>query len=109
MTLTRFHRRLIVGALLLAALLGGAVAAAVAYDQSRQDRLAPGIRIGGVDVGGLSVGAARERLQRRAVDSRRRALHVQVAGRSFTLPAARSRVMVDLQPALDRALADTRR
>ena len=79
------------------------------YDSGRSDHLAPGIRIGGVDVGGLSVGAARERLQQRAVESRRRTLHVRVAGRAFTLPASRSRVTVDLQPALDQALADSRR
>jgi lipoprotein-anchoring transpeptidase ErfK/SrfK len=108
-TLTRSHRRLIVGVLFVAALLGVAVAAAIAYDHGRKDRLAPGIRIGGVDVGGLSVNAARERLQRRAVEARRRDLHVRVAGRQFTLPATRSRVTVDLQPALDQALSDSRR
>ncbi len=88
MTLTRSHRRFIVGLLLCAAVLGAAFAAAVAYDHARRDRLAPGIRIGGVEVGGLTVTAARTRLQHRAVEARRRALHVRVAGRSFTLPAA---------------------
>ena len=109
MTSVRAYRPQIVGLLLVAALFGGALVAAVVYDHGRRDRLAPGIRIGGVDVGGLTVPAARARLQHRAVDARRRDLHVHAAGRTFTLPAARSRVTVELQPALDRALADSRR
>ncbi|MEP6955087.1 MAG: L,D-transpeptidase family protein [Solirubrobacteraceae bacterium] len=109
MTLTRSHRRLIVGVLFVAALFGAAIAAAVAYDHGRQDRLAPGIRIGGVDVGGMRVSAARSLLQREAVERRRRTITVRVAGRRFSLPPERSHVTVQLQPALHQALADTRR
>jgi lipoprotein-anchoring transpeptidase ErfK/SrfK len=90
--------------------LGGiAVAAAYAYDQSRTDRIAPGVKIGGVDVGGLSTAAARERLQQRAIEPRRRTLRVHAAGHTFTLPAKTSRITADVDPALDRALADSRR
>jgi hypothetical protein len=91
-------------------LLGGiAVGAAYAYDQSRTDRIAPGVKVGGVDVGGLSTAAARERLQRRAVEPRRRTLHVHAAGHTFTLPAKTSKITADVDVALDRALADSRR
>jgi lipoprotein-anchoring transpeptidase ErfK/SrfK len=93
----------------LVVLAGIAVAAAYVYDQSRTDRIAPGVRIGGVDVGGLSTAAARERLQQRAVEPRRRTLRVKAAGHTFTLPARTSRITADVDPALDRALADSRR
>lgn len=109
MTAVRSHRLQIVGFLLVAALIGGAFAAAAIYDHGRRDRLSPGIHIGGVDVGGMTVAAARERLQRDVVGARRRTLHVTAAGREYTLPASASKVTVDLEPALDQALADSRR
>jgi lipoprotein-anchoring transpeptidase ErfK/SrfK len=86
-----------------------AVGAAYAYDQSRADRIAPGMKIGGVDVGGLSTDAARQRLIERAVQPRRRTLTVQATGHRFTLPARTSRITADLDDALDQALADSRR
>jgi lipoprotein-anchoring transpeptidase ErfK/SrfK len=93
----------------LVVLGAAAVAGAYVYDHSRSDRIAPGVKIGGVDVGGLSTAAARERLQQRAVEPRRRTLRVHAAGHTFTLPAKTSRITADVDVALDRALADSRR
>jgi lipoprotein-anchoring transpeptidase ErfK/SrfK len=86
-----------------------AVGAAYAYDQSRSDLIAAGVKIGGVDVVGLGTAAARERLQEKAVEPRRRTIRVRAAGHTFTLPARTSRITADVDPALDRALADSRR
>ena len=88
--------------------LGGLLAAAFVYDHARRDRLAPGIRIGGVDVGGLSVAAARARLQQRAVAPRRRTLRVHAGGSVFALQPTQSRLTADVDVALNRALADSR-
>jgi lipoprotein-anchoring transpeptidase ErfK/SrfK len=89
----------------------GALAAggAYAYDHSRSDRIAPGVKVGGVDVGGLSTAAARERLEERAVAPRRRTLRVHAGDHTFTLPPSTSRITADIDVALDRALADSRR
>ena len=95
--------------LLLLVLVGAAAAAAYIDDQAHRDRLAPGVRIGGVDVGGLSVDAARTRLIERAVAPRRRTLTVHAAGRTFVLSPAQSRLTADLDVALARARADSRR
>jgi lipoprotein-anchoring transpeptidase ErfK/SrfK len=86
-----------------------AVGAAYAYDQSRTDRIAPGVKVGGVDVGGLSTDAARRRLIERAVQPRRRTLTVHAGDHTFTLPAKTSRITADVDVALDRALAESRR
>jgi lipoprotein-anchoring transpeptidase ErfK/SrfK len=94
---------------LLAVLLALAAAAAYAYDQSRSDRIAPGVKIGGVDVGGLSTDAAHDRLMARAVEPRRRTLRVHAGAHTFTLPAKTSRITADVDVALDRALADSRK
>jgi lipoprotein-anchoring transpeptidase ErfK/SrfK len=93
----------------LVVLVGAAVAAAYIDDQSHRDRLAPGVRIGGVDVGGLSVDAARARLVERAVAPRRRTLTVHADGRTFVLAPGQSRLTADLDVALERARADSRR
>ena len=91
------------------ALLGAAVVAAIMYDHGRRDRLAPGVRIGGVDVGGLKVDAARQRLREQAVAPHRRTLRVHAAGRTFALAPREARMTADVDVALDRALADSRR
>jgi lipoprotein-anchoring transpeptidase ErfK/SrfK len=105
----RRPRRWALAGLAVVVVLGGLFVAAYAYDQAHRDRLAPGMRIGGVDVGGLSADAARARLIERAVAPRRRTLTVHAGGRTFALRPAQSRLTADLDAALDRALADTRR
>jgi lipoprotein-anchoring transpeptidase ErfK/SrfK len=100
---------LAIAGLILLVLLGAAAAAAYIDDQGHSDRLAPGVRIGGVDVGGLSVDAARTRLVQRAVAPRRRTLTVHAAGRTFVLSPNQSRLTADLDVALSRARADSRR
>jgi lipoprotein-anchoring transpeptidase ErfK/SrfK len=96
----------IVGIALLV-LLGAAAIAAYIYDQDHHDRLAPGIRVGGVDVGGLGVDAAKARVIQRAVAPHRRTLTVHAAGRTFTLTPAQSRITADVDQALDKALTDS--
>jgi lipoprotein-anchoring transpeptidase ErfK/SrfK len=103
-------RRWVVGLVALLVLgVGIVAAAAAAYDNGRSERIAAGIRIAGVDVGGLDTTSAAQRVQRRAVAPRRRSLTVHARGRSFVLPASRLRVSADVQGAVARALADSRR
>jgi lipoprotein-anchoring transpeptidase ErfK/SrfK len=90
-------------------LAAAAAGAAYLYDQSRADRIAPGVRVGGVDVGGLGTDAARRRLIERAVKPRRRTLTVHATGHTFTLPAKTSRITADVDEALDQAVAESRR
>jgi lipoprotein-anchoring transpeptidase ErfK/SrfK len=103
----RVRPALLVGGILLL-LVAGALVAAYIDDQSHRDHLAPGVRIGGVDVGGLSVDAARARLEQRAVAPRRRTLTVHAGGRTFVLAPAQTRLSADLDVALARARADSR-
>jgi lipoprotein-anchoring transpeptidase ErfK/SrfK len=93
----------------LSALLVLGAGAAVLYDSTRADRLAQGIRIGGIDVGGLDRGTAAERLHRLAVTPQRRDLRVHAPTKTFVVTAAQLRVTADVDDALGRALADSRR
>jgi lipoprotein-anchoring transpeptidase ErfK/SrfK len=104
------RRRLPFYALFAVILVLGLVAGAAAiYDNARADRLAAGIRIGGIDVGGLDRAAAADRLHRLAVAPQRRDLRVHTASRTFVVSAAQLRVTADVDDALDQALAASRR
>lgn len=92
-------------AVLLALLAGGAAL----YDSTRAQRLAPGIRIGGVPVGGLDVAAAQRLVHARAVAPKQRTLRVHTRARTFALRPDELRVSADIGQALDRALAESRR
>jgi lipoprotein-anchoring transpeptidase ErfK/SrfK len=90
----------------LAALLAGGAAL---YDRGRADQLAPGIRVGGVDVGGLDLAAAKRLVHNRAVAPKQRTLRVHTRAKTFVLTPAQLRVRADVDEALERALADSRR
>jgi lipoprotein-anchoring transpeptidase ErfK/SrfK len=104
-------RRWSAGGLVLAAAacLALLVGAAALYDHARADRLAPGIRIGGIDVGGRDVAAAAQRVRLLALAPRRRTLRVHTAKKTFVVTAAQLRVTADVDDAVARALADSRR
>ena len=105
----RPRRALVIAGLLLLVMLGAAAAAAYIDDQSHRDHIAPGVRIGGVDVGGLSVDAARAKLIQRAVGAA--PAHADGPRRRADVRAApgQSRLTADLDVALSRARADSRR
>jgi lipoprotein-anchoring transpeptidase ErfK/SrfK len=96
-------------ALASAAVVALLIGAAALYDHSRADRLAAGIRIGGVDVGGLDMAAAEERVHRLAVAPQQRSLRVHTRAKTFVLTPAQLRVTADVDDALAAALADSRR
>jgi lipoprotein-anchoring transpeptidase ErfK/SrfK len=83
-------------------------AGAWAYDSSRDDLIAEGVRVGGVDVGGLRADAARERLRARLQAKLERPVRVAVAGRRFRLTAERSGLVVDLDGMVDAAVGRSR-
>jgi lipoprotein-anchoring transpeptidase ErfK/SrfK len=85
------------------------VGASALYDHSRADRLAPGIRISGIDVGGMDRAEAAARLHALVVAPQRRSLRVHAPAKTFVVTAAQLRVTADVDEALDQALAASRR
>src|SRR4051794_16188729 len=109
MNAPRRGRRIAAVIAVLAAVAAVVVVAAVAYDNARERMLAPGLSVGGVQVGDLRVAAARQKIAREAVRPLRRTVEVRSAGRTFLLSAGEARGRVDVDGALDRALARSRR
>ncbi|HEY7076543.1 MAG TPA: L,D-transpeptidase/peptidoglycan binding protein [Solirubrobacteraceae bacterium] len=93
---------------LLVLLLAGAGVAMAAYDHSRREQIAPGVRIGGVDVGGLKAPAAQARVEQALSARLNRPVVVVAAGHRFRLPASRIHPHVDVAALVDQAVTASR-
>jgi lipoprotein-anchoring transpeptidase ErfK/SrfK len=98
---------LILVAVLLLALVGGAVAA-YAYDSSRDDMIAGGVTVAGVDVGGMRVDEARRVVARRLEEPLEQPIAVVRARKDFNLSAEDAGVRADVAGMVDEALAESR-
>jgi lipoprotein-anchoring transpeptidase ErfK/SrfK len=101
------HRTFILVAALLFALVGGAVAA-YAYDSSRDDLIAEGVTVAGVDVGGLRVDEAQRLVAKRLAEPLHQPISVVRAKRRFRLSAEDAGVQADVDGMVDEALARSR-
>jgi lipoprotein-anchoring transpeptidase ErfK/SrfK len=94
-------------AVVLLVLIGGAVAA-FAYDSSREDLIAEGVTIAGVDVGGMKSHEARVLVRRELQEPLEQPISV-VRGRTrFTLSAEDAGVKADVGGMVDEALQASR-
>jgi lipoprotein-anchoring transpeptidase ErfK/SrfK len=88
-------------------LIAGAVAA-YAYDSSRDDLIAEGVKVAGVEVGGLRAAEARAKLTREVSDPLQQPIVVRRKGKRFSLSAEDARVRADVDGMVADALEATR-
>jgi lipoprotein-anchoring transpeptidase ErfK/SrfK len=88
-------------------LIAGSVAA-FAYDSSREDLIAEGVRVGGVDVGGMRTSQARAVLQREVAEPLRRPIVVERGRRRFSLSAQDAGSRADVDAMVEDAVEATR-
>jgi lipoprotein-anchoring transpeptidase ErfK/SrfK len=96
------HRWFILVAVLLLVLIGGAVAA-FAYDSSRDDLIAQGVTVAGVDVGGMTTDEARRVIQRELQEPLEKPIRVHRGQTHFTLSAHDAGVTADVGGMVDEA------
>ncbi|HEU0023695.1 MAG TPA: L,D-transpeptidase family protein [Thermoleophilaceae bacterium] len=101
------HRSFIFVAVLLVALLAGAVAA-VAYDNSRDDLIVPGVTVAGVDVGGMRADEARRVVARELREPLSQPVAVLHGSWRFELSARRAGVRADVDGMVDEAVEASR-
>jgi lipoprotein-anchoring transpeptidase ErfK/SrfK len=101
------NKWLILLAVLLLVLAGGAVAA-YAYDSSRDDVIAEGVTVAGVDVGGMKADEARRAVARSLDEPLSQPISVARAGQRFNLSAEDAGVRADVAGMVDQALAESR-
>jgi L,D-transpeptidase catalytic domain/Putative peptidoglycan binding domain len=91
----------------LALVLVVAAVAAYAYDSSRKEKIADGVKIGHVDVGGLDRQQAARRVQRRLVAPLHRPVKVKLGSETYKLPADKLKIRADLDGMVDEAISDS--
>lgn len=93
------------GFLVAIALLAGGM---FLYDAGREDRIAEGVKVGGIDLGGLDRAAATAKLESEVAARLQEPLRARYEDRRFTLTAKRAQIAVDVQTTVDQALAASR-
>jgi lipoprotein-anchoring transpeptidase ErfK/SrfK len=101
------QRSFIAVAIAVAVLVIGAVAV-YAYDQSSSDKIAKGVKAGGVDISGLKPDAARAKLERELADPLRKRIVVRWKDEKFKLGARRAKIRVDIDQMVDDAMKASR-
>jgi lipoprotein-anchoring transpeptidase ErfK/SrfK len=101
------HRWFILVAVLLLVLIGGAVAA-FAYDSSRDDVIAEGVTIAGVDVGGMKTEEARSLVRHELQKPLERPIAVFRGTKRFRLSAHDAGVTADVTGMVEEALNASR-
>jgi lipoprotein-anchoring transpeptidase ErfK/SrfK len=101
------QRSFIVVAIAVAILILGAVGV-YAYDKTRDDVIAKGVKAGGVDLSGMHPSEAREVLHRQLEAAIRKPVYVHHGDDKFRLGARRAKVRVDVDHMVDEALARSR-
>jgi lipoprotein-anchoring transpeptidase ErfK/SrfK len=101
------HRWFILVAVFLLVLIGGAVAA-YAYDSSREDLIAEGVTIAGVDVGGMKSSEATALVQRELQEPLERPISVVRHKTRFSLSAEDAGVRADVGGMVDEAVRVSR-
>jgi lipoprotein-anchoring transpeptidase ErfK/SrfK len=101
------NKTFILVAVFLVVLLAGAVAA-YAYDSARDDVIAEGVTVAGVDVGGMRIDEAQRLIGRELREPLERPISVVRAGKRFTLSAEDAGVHADVTGMVDEALHASR-
>src|SRR5688572_21554342 len=101
------HKTFILVAVLLLVLVGGAVGA-YAYDASREDLIAEGVTVAGVDVGGMNVEEARALVAQRLKEPLEQPIAVVRGERRFNLSAEDAGVQADVAGMVDAAVERSR-
>lgn len=85
-----------------------AVTGAVAYDASKKDEIAPGVKIAGIEVGGHSTDQARHLLKKSVVAPLMRPVTIRFDGHSYSLSPKGLGMRADVQGMLDEAVDASR-
>jgi lipoprotein-anchoring transpeptidase ErfK/SrfK len=91
-----------------AAVVVGLTVAAYAYDSSRDDLVAHGVKVAGVDIGGLHKAAAKRKLEAELTRRLDRSVRVRAAGQSYRLTPGAAALAVGVDGMVNEAIDRSR-
>ena len=100
-------RKLQIGLVFLVALLLLAAVGAYAWDSSRNDEIADGVTIGGVDVGGMTADEATKAVEKKLVDPLRGPVTIHFEGVKYRLSSDKLGISSDVEGMVDQALEES--
>src|SRR4051794_34470673 len=96
-------RLLVLAAFLIFVVVGG-VAAVYAYDNSKKDLIAEGVKVNGVPIGGLTPAQAERKLSAALLAPLDRPVKVRYKDHTFTLSQKAARIGMNISGTVDQAL-----
>lgn len=102
------HRLALIVVAAVGAVVLVAAGGAFAWDNAQRNRIAPGVKIGGVPVGDLTRDQAQRLIDRRIVMDLSEPLEVKFEGVDYRIPAERLRRTADSREMVDRAIEVSR-
>jgi len=101
------HKSFIAIAVMVGLLLLGAVGISV-YDSSKEDEIAAGVTVAGVELGGLTAAQARAKIRAQVSEPLEKPVVVTSAGKRFTLSAEDAGIQADTDAIVEQALEESR-
>jgi lipoprotein-anchoring transpeptidase ErfK/SrfK len=99
------RKRLIVLTAVLAFIALGVVGGAYAYDRSKRDRIAEGVRVNGVAIGGMTRAQAEAKLKQTLLAPLDRPVKAVYKDHTFTLTPRQAAIGIDIRGSVEKALA----
>jgi lipoprotein-anchoring transpeptidase ErfK/SrfK len=96
--------RLIVLAAFVVVLMAGSAVGVYAYDNSKKNLIAEGVKVNGVPIGGLTREQAERKLSAALLEPLDRPVKVRYKNRTFTLTQRAASVGIDIRGSVDKAL-----
>src|SRR5919107_1381920 len=96
--------RLIVLVAFIGLLAAGGVAAVYAYDDSKKNLIAEGVKVNGVPIGGMTRAQAEKKLSATLLAPLDRPVKVRYHDRTFTLTQKAASIGIDIRGSVDKAL-----
>jgi lipoprotein-anchoring transpeptidase ErfK/SrfK len=102
------HQKLLIAVVAAVTMLLLAAVGVWAYDDAQKDQIAPGIKIGGVNVGGRDADSARRIIKREVVAPLKQPVAVTFEGKDYTLTSGQLHETADIDGMVQEAIDKSR-
>src|SRR5262245_21905405 len=102
------HQKLLIAGVAAIVMLLLAAVGVWAYDNAQKDQIAPGIKIGGVDIGGRDADSARKNIKREGGAPLKQPVTVTYDGKDYTLSSQQLHETADIDGMVQEAIDKSR-